>query len=134
MYSSVGIVEPDELGEIHSGDVNQGDGVSTGQLGNVNVPLNGAHDQHQRKVASSNPLTQSPLVWAVVVGCLVLVKYLTEKAGDKSEFSTIRIGLENWFIGGLIAATFIFVLKVCAALNPSDAPWAMAVRQFAGLT
>ena len=57
---------------------------------------------------------QSPGVWAIAIGLLVLVKFVTEKAGDKSEFASIRIGLESWFVVGLMSATFIYVMKIAS--------------------
>lgn len=128
MWESQGVPEPDLLGNIHSGDLTQGSGVSTVQLQNPNVPLN------PTKTINGSIFLQSPLVWAMAIALLIIVKLVAENAGQKSEFSSVRVGLENWFVVGVLAATFIYALKTSAALLPSSANWAMVIRQFAGLT
>lgn len=125
MYADIETPYPQAqwLGDPHMGDVDQGVGVSTSQMANVNVAIGEA-----RPIASGPPLMQSPGVWIFIALLLVGVKYLSESAGEKSEFATTRIGLENWFINGSMAATFFYVTKIGATLLPVPG----AVKQFFG--
>lgn len=149
-----GVIEPvtgfDNLGDIHSGDLNQGKGVSTSQLQRVTVsPFQGDRDVRADAEDAAGRSTLGNIaahamsktrsgagsslgVWAVLFVLLVLVKIVTEKAGEASEFATVRIGLENWFVVGALALTFGYVFKVGAALLPSTGRAAMAIREFAG--
>lgn len=127
-----GIVDPDELtlNDPHSGDFQQGSGVSTAQISNVNV---GPSEDHPANLRGSI-FTQSPAVLLTLIAILIIVKMVAENAGQKSEFSSVRVGLENWFVVTLLAVTGIYVFKTSVALIPSSARWAMALRQFAGLS
>jgi hypothetical protein len=153
MYSGrTGTVEPDLLGDIHSGDLQQGRGVSTSQLGRVTVGLSGGdwegppgytaddYDAIARARASNSTLQNvidtfrsSPAVWLTVIAILVIIKWLAEKDGKASEFSTVRIGAENIVLVTLMAMVGTFVIKTSVALVPSDGPTAMAVREFVGV-
>lgn len=144
-HGRTGTVEPtpDLLGENHPGDYQQGVDVSTSQLGNVNVSL--TEEGHRSKNRAKRVASQSTWenfvdnirgslgAWLCAIVALVVVKVLSEKAGDKSEFSTVRIGLENWFIVGLLAITFIFSAKVGIGLVPSDSSFWEAIREFVGV-
>lgn len=127
-----GIVDPNEitLNDPSSGDFSQGDGVATQQKANVNVE---PHEDHPARMDGSF-LTQSPLMWLTLVAILIAVKFMAERAGQKAEFSSVRVGLENWFVVTLLAITGIYVFKTSVALIPSDARWAMSLRQLAGMS
>jgi hypothetical protein len=149
----MGTVEPEllanTLGDIHHGDLNQGDGVSSQQLGRVGIEI--GDDTRDRKAdareAAGKSATENFLdnvmgkkrsgggslgIWIVAIALLVMVKIVSEKAGEAGEFSTVRIGLENWFIVGALALTFGYVFKVSAALLPSNSKIAQSIREFAG--
>lgn len=138
----------DDLGLIHRGDLQQGAGVSTAQLGRVTVSPFGddraarsdAHDAAGKSAFQNiveNALNKkrsgggSLGVWLVFLVLLVLVKYFAEKSGEASEFSSVRIGLENWFVVGALSLTFAYMFKVGSALLPNTG-WAAPVREFAG--
>ena len=120
--------EEQYLGSPTSGDFSQGHGVSTSQLANPNVTLEENHPQ----LASGPAWTQSPGVWVVVVVILIATKLITEKGGEKSEFASVRIGFESWFVVGLLAASFIYAGKVgTATLRATGGPIG-AIKQFFG--
>ena len=102
----MGVAEPeepitgyDDLGDIHSGDLQQGDGVSTSQLSRVTVSpfssdraaksdaidtmgkstLQNLADHLRGKKSSGGSLG----VLLVVVVLLFIVKMVSEKAGDR---------------------------------------------------
>jgi hypothetical protein len=112
------------LGLPNIGDANQGQGVSTSQLQNPNVGLTG-----KGPLASGPPLTQSPAIWIGAILLLVALKLVVEKGGDKSEFSSIRIGFEAWVVVGLLAATFFYAIRTGVNAWPG-APGAL--KQFVG--
>lgn len=116
--------EEEWLGEPQQGDFSQGAGVSTSQLQNPNVQIIEHH-------APAGPVwVQSPMIFLVIAIILVVVKVLTEKAGEAGEFRTVRIGLENFFIVGLLAALFIYAAKFVSA----TASWVPTpVKQFFGV-
>lgn len=107
------------LGEPHSGDFSLGEGTSTSQLQNPNISL----AANRAGSGISGPaLLQSPLMVAIIIALLVGVKLTTEKAGERSEFSTVRIGLENLFIVGTMAALWIFGNRIAAVWFSKNFP------------
>jgi len=119
------------LGEPNSGDFDMGGGVSTSQLANPNVSI----PKNQSKAAPGAPWQQSPGFW-VFLGLLIIgVKYVTEKGGEKSEFSTTRVGLENFLIVGTLASLFIYGNRISSYLLKSWMPnnqVVVAYNQFFG--
>ncbi len=114
------------LGEPQSGDFSQGNGVSTSQLQNPNVQI----AEHRSGIASGPVFVQSPMIFVLIVVLLIIVKVLSEKAGEAGEFRTVRIGLENFLIVGLLASLFIYSMKLTSAV----ASWVPAsVKQFFGV-
>lgn len=116
--------EEEWLGAPHSGDFEQGTGVSTAQLANPNTDL-----ASTRPIATGPAWMQSPGVWAIALLALIGLKLLMEKGGEKSEFSSIRIGAESWVVIGLMSVTFLYAFRV------SMAAWTNgpgALKQFAG--
>ncbi len=119
-YTPLAVAE--YLGDPQTGDFDMGAGLSTSQLQNPNVAL-----PAPASLPQATGWFQSPAVLGLVVILLILVKILSEKAGSADEFRTVRVGFENWFIVGALAATWIFVWKTIALTwrNP-------AVLQFFG--
>lgn len=109
------------LGDPSSGDIDQGQGVSTSQLQNPNISLAPA----RAKQAGSPGL--GFYTWGFALVLLIVVKVVAERAGNAEEFRTVRVGLENFFIVGTMAALWFFGLKVIAYLTK----WNPLV-QFAG--
>ena len=101
-------VHPDEqwLGDPQAGDFNQGAGTPTAALSNPNVTLAGA------RAFTGTPWAQSPGIW--IVAALILVVFGVIHAKHKDEYKTPRVGLESWFMVGLMAATWIYVFKTGA--------------------
>jgi hypothetical protein len=132
---SYGIVSPDEieLNDITPGDLIQGGGESTQEKANVNS-MPGGNSPGKAFAATTPGLLQSPIFWITAVALLIFIKMLAERAGESEEFRTVRIGLENWMIVGLLAVTFIYAFKTSVSFIPSGAGWAMGLRQFAGLS
>lgn len=119
--------EEEWLGLGRVGDFEQGAGESTASLQNPNVSIVASKES---KLASGPPFLQSPMVWIVGVSILVIVKVLSEKAGDAGEFRTVKIGLENFFIVGLLASLFIYAAKFASA----SASWMPGpIKQFFGV-
>jgi hypothetical protein len=104
--SYVSLAEAEYLGEPTSGDFDMGAGVSTSQLQNPNVSLKSS------KQNNAPAWQQSPGAWVMLLVLLVVCKLIAERAGKESEFATVRIGLENWLLVGLMAATFIYAGKM----------------------
>lgn len=117
---------PQTLGNPTSGDFVMGAGVSTAQLANPGVALIG---KSGAQTASGPAWMQSPGVWAGIVIGLILLKIIMERKG-KSEFASVRIGLESWLVVTLLAATGIYALKISVPLIPIVPP---AVKQFVGV-
>lgn len=126
-----GTPEPEWLGEPEAGSFNMGGGISTPALANPNVSLEES-SKNKGKI-SGGLLMQSPGVWIVVVVLLIAVKLIAEKAGEKSEFASVRVGLENWFVVGLLAVTFLYVFKTSVALLPGNSNMVKAIKQFGGV-
>lgn len=119
------------LGEPNSGDFDQGAGTSTSQLQNPNVTI----PKNQAKAVPGAPWQQSPGFWIMLFLLLAGTKIIIEKAGEKSEFASVRIGLENWWIVGVLAATFIFANRISSYLLKSYFPTnqlVIAYNQFFG--
>lgn len=118
--------EEEWLGQPQQGDFDQGAGVSTSQLANPNVQI----AEHRTGLASGPVFVQSPMIWVIIAVVLVVIKVLTEKAGEAGEFRTVRIGLENFLIVGLLASLFIYAAKFASAA----ASWVPGpVKQFFGV-
>lgn len=128
-------VSPDEidLNDITPGDLQQGAGVSTQEKSNVNT-LPAGNSPGTTFALTTPPLLQSPVFWATAVALLIAIKWLAERTGKGDEFKSVRIGLENWFVVGLLAVTFIYAFKFSVSFIPSSDGWAMGLRQFAGLS
>ncbi len=113
MYQADGTVTQlrDEqwLGDPNDGDINQGVGFSTSQLQNPNVSI---PSNAVSKAAGAPGL--GVYTWLFAFGLLVLVKFVSERAGKDEEFRTVRIGLENIFIVGTMSALWFFALKIAA--------------------
>jgi len=126
MYSATGeyvpLREEQYLGDPSSGDFGQGEGLSTSQLQNPNVSLPNAAT---KKTVGAPGL--GLYTWLFAVGLLIAVKLVSERAGKAEEFRTVRVGLENLFLVGTMAALWFFVLKLIAY----QTKWAPLV-QFAG--
>lgn len=116
-------VHPDEewLGDPQQGTFEQGNGVATQQLQNPNVTLAGA------KAPAAGSFQKLLMVLGVAFAILVGLAFIHRQHAD--EYKRVRIGLENWFVVGLMAATWIFIFKtgVTATAN-APAP----VKQFFG--
>jgi hypothetical protein len=112
MYNDVqytSLAQEEWLGEPHPGDQDQGVGVSTSQLQNPNVSL-----ASTKNATGATGFFQSPAMWVFLAVLLVVVKFVAEKAGKREEFATVRIGLENWFLVGTMAALYFFAAKLVA--------------------
>lgn len=135
MWTTHGAVSPDEieLNDLEPGDLVQGGGISTQEKANVNS-LPGGNSPGRAYSATTPGLLQSPVFWLTTVFILILIKVMAEKAGSGEEFRSVRVGLENWVVVGLLAVTFIYAFKASVAFIPSGAGWAMGLRQFAGLS
>lgn len=99
------LAEAEYLGEPVSGSFDMGNGPSISSLQNPNVSLN------QTKQNNAPAWQQSPGAWVLLIVLLVVCKLVAERA-KPSEFSSVRIGLENWLLVGLMAATFIYAGKI----------------------
>lgn len=56
------------------------------------------------------------LLALVVIGAIVLVKWLAGKGSDLvGNVSNLKVGIYNWFVTGLMAITFIIVAKLVTA-------------------
>lgn len=152
-HGMMGVTEPeepitgyDDLGDIHSGDLQQGDGVSTSQLSRVTVsPFGGdrAHKADQADIASKSGLENFVdnlkgnknsggslgVLFAVIAG-LWIIKVLIEKAGEEREFATTRIGLENFTFNGAMAMVFFYIVTVIVSLWPTHGKIMTAIREF----
>ncbi len=118
--------EEEWLGDHRVGDFEQGQGISSAGLANPNITLPALHPG----LASGPAFTQSPGIWVLVVAFLVIVKIVSEKAGEAGEFATVKIGLENFLIIGLISSLFIYSAKFASA----SASWVPGpVKQFFGV-
>lgn len=106
------LAEEQWLGDAHTGDFDMGAGVSTSQLQNPSVTLN-----QTKGGTGAAGFFQSPTIWVLIIVVLVITKLLAEKAGKGDEFKTVKIGLENWFIVGALAATWIFAWKMISYLT-----------------
>lgn len=136
MYDFGRVVTEDTLGDIHPGDLNMGAGVSTSQLANPNVPITEPEleaTKDARVGRQHSLIMESPGIWAVAIVLLILTKIVAEGAGNKAEFATVRIGLENLFVVGTMAAIWFFILKGSAALISGNNWFTAAFKQFAGL-
>ena len=126
MYTANGEYVPlrDEQtsGDPSSGDFEQGVGLSTSQLQNPNVSLASS----SAKAAVGKP-GLGLYTWLFALGLLIAVKLVSERAGKAEEFRTVRVGLENLFLVGTMAALWFFCLKLIAY----QTKWAPLV-QFAG--
>jgi hypothetical protein len=151
--SRVGIVEPleaDTLGNIEPGDLQQGSGLSTSQLGRVTISRN--DDMRQAGRAAGEAMGKSGLqnagealmgkkvhggsslmIFGIIVGLLLLIRFVAEKAGERSEFASVRIGLENLAVVGLLATIWIYGEKIAVALLPWDNSFTDALREFVGV-
>ena len=99
------LAEAEYLGEPGQGSFDMGVGISDSQKQNPNVSLNAG------KQDNSPAWQQSPGAWILLVVLLVVCKLVAERA-KPSEFSSVRVGLENWVLVGLMAATFIYAGKI----------------------
>lgn len=144
------ITQADTLGDIHSGDLQQGRGISTSQAGRVGLATGGGNRDAAADMAQGasqgvganlwQTLTgqkrsggTSLTVWLVFLGLLILIKCVAERAGEKSEFASVRIGLENWFVVGGLAATFLYAAKMGSALLPWRNGIVSAIQEFFGI-
>jgi len=124
MYSTAPytrLAEAEYLGEPQSGDQEMGVGVSTSQLQNPNVSL-----PTKTAVPLATGMWQWPATFIIIAVLLILGKVITEKAGKDSEFATVRIGLENFWVVGSLSVLFIFAMKMSAYLLK----WAPAIQFF----
>lgn len=99
------LAEAEWLGDPQEGSFDQGRGVSISQLQNPNVSLN------TTKQNNAPAWQQSPGAWVLLIVLLIVCKLVAERA-KPSEFSSVRVGLENWLLVGLMAATFIYAGKI----------------------
>lgn len=99
------LAQEEWLGEPTQGSFDMGSGVSTSQLQNPNVSIASS------KQNNAPAWQQSPGAWVLLVVLLIICKLVAERA-KPSEFSSVRIGLENWLLVGLMAATFIYAGKI----------------------
>lgn len=117
----IGGAGEDYRGEPTQGEFEQGSGVATQQLQNPNVTRAQSH------VPTGPWYSQSPGVWVALAAFLFAFALIHRSHTD--EYKRVRIGLENWWVVGLLAATFIYVFKTgTAAVAGVPAP----IRQFFG--
>ena len=148
-----GTVEPelyaDTLGNIEPGDLQQGVGISTSQLGRVGISRADTDRSQSHAVTDAAGKTglqnvgeaitgqkdhgTSLMVVGVFILLLALVKYVTEKAGDKGEFASVRVGFENLFIIGTMASLWIYGEKIAVALLPWNNAFVRALKEFVGI-
>lgn len=152
-HGMMGVAEPeepitgyDDLGDIHPGDLQQGSGVSTSQLGRVTVsPFEGDRGRRSdvHDIASSGTFENivrtvtgkrnsgiSLLALGIVLVLLFVIKYVSEKAGEEREFATMRIGLENITINTLSVLVGLYLLTIGLSLWPTHGPIVTAFREF----
>jgi hypothetical protein len=120
-YTYTPLREEQFLGDPSAGDFDMGAGVSSSQLQNPNVSLSG----RQKPTTGAPGLGMYTFAFAIVL--LVVVKIVAERAGNAEEFRTVRVGLENFFVVGTMAALWFFAIKMVAYLTK----WNPLV-QFAG--
>lgn len=99
------LAQEEWLGEPTQGSFDMGTGVSVSQLQNPNVGI------AQTRQNNAPAWQQSPGAWVLLVVLLIVCKLVAERA-KPSEFSSVRVGLENWVLIGLMAATFIYAGKI----------------------
>jgi len=124
-YAELG--DEEMLGLPRQGDFDQGVGTSTSQLMNPNVSL-----ASTRAIASGPPWQQSLLTFGIILLVLAVIKVVTERGGEKSEFATSRIGIENWLVNGLMVALFFYATKTTLGPQGVIAATPGAVKQFFG--
>lgn len=112
------------LGDPQQGTFEQGVGVPDVALQNPNVSL------ADGVVSRGHPMLQSPGILIGLAIVAIVLGYIDR--GHTDEFKRVRIGFDNLFRVGVLAAIFIYITKTGSALITARSGFMYAVKQFFG--
>lgn len=105
----------------------QGSGITTAQKSNPNVALVNPRGNLPGPVVGSafhgSPLAQPVPIWFGLIALLVATRYFASKAGEASEYASIRIGFYN-----------IVVITLSAVVGINLGKWVFGYWKLPGIS